>query len=89
MNSDVTIYINGKPTTVPAGRSLVSVLWSLGLVPFRTNPVSGEARAPFCGMGACFECEAEISGCAEKRTCLVEVQDGMRIQVQEGNPHEG
>ncbi|MGC4001121.1 MAG: FAD-dependent oxidoreductase [Anaeromyxobacter sp.] len=35
---------------------------------FRTS-VSGEPRAPLCGMGVCMECRATVNGVAHQRTC--------------------
>jgi hypothetical protein len=35
-------------------------------------------------MGACFECLVEIDGVPSRKSCLVTVQDGMRIHSQEG-----
>ncbi|OXC76983.1 Opine oxidase subunit C [Caballeronia sordidicola] len=35
-------------------------------------------------MGACFECLVEIDGMPSRQSCLVTVQDGMRIHSQEG-----
>jgi aerobic-type carbon monoxide dehydrogenase small subunit (CoxS/CutS family) len=44
----------------------------------------GSPRAPYCMMGACFECLVEIDGVPSRQSCLVTVQDGMRIHSQEG-----
>ena len=39
-------------------------------------------RAPFCMMGACFECLVEIDGRANQRACQVRVRGGMRVRRQ-------
>jgi sarcosine oxidase subunit alpha len=43
--------------------------------------VSGEPRAPLCGMGICMECRATVDGVAHVRTCQVTVKDGMRVMT--------
>jgi len=40
---------------------------------------SGGERAPYCMMGVCFDCLAEIDDVPNRQSCMVEVQQGMRI----------
>ncbi|NHX27873.1 (2Fe-2S)-binding protein, partial [Escherichia coli] len=40
--------------------------------------VSGQPRAPFCMMGACFECLVEIDGIVQQ-ACMLEVTEGLEI----------
>ena len=42
--------------------------------------VGGE-RAPYCMMGVCFDCLAEIDGVPNRQSCMVTVQPGMRIRA--------
>ena len=46
--------------------------------------VSGEPRAPLCGMGTCYECRVTIDGVAHRRACLVTVADGMHVTTADG-----
>ncbi|PLZ03159.1 NAD(FAD)-dependent dehydrogenase [Burkholderia sp. WAC0059] len=80
----VRIWFNDAPLDVPDGRSVAAALFAAGVRRFRSTPVSGEARAPYCMMGACFECLVEIDGVPGRQSCLVAVRDGMRIRSQEG-----
>lgn len=80
----VRIWFNDAPLDVPAGRSVAAALFAAGVRRFRATPVSGEARAPYCMMGACFECLVEIDGVPSRQSCLVAVRDGMRVRSQEG-----
>ena len=48
----------------------------------RQTPVTGAARAPFCMMGACFDCLIEIDGVPNRQACLVEVREGMQVRRQ-------
>ena len=51
---------------------------SAGIRHFRTS-VTGQARAPLCGMGTCFEWRVTIDGVPHQRSCLVPVRDGMTV----------
>jgi predicted molibdopterin-dependent oxidoreductase YjgC len=80
----IHIWFNDQPLSVPAGRSVAAALLAAGVQRFRATTVSGAPRAPYCMMGACFECLVEIDGMPSRQSCLVTVQDGMRIHSQEG-----
>src|SRR5579875_3785983 len=80
----VDIWFNYQPLAVPGGRSVAAALLASGIARFRATPVSGAPRAPFCMMGACFDCLVEIDGVPSRQSCLVEVRAGMRIRSQEG-----
>jgi predicted molibdopterin-dependent oxidoreductase YjgC len=81
----VTVVINGAPYSAPLGCTAAAALLLAGSVPTRTTPVSGAPRAPYCMMGACFECLAEIDGAPNQQACLVPVVEGMRINRQSGS----
>jgi sarcosine oxidase subunit alpha len=70
--------VNGRAITSVAGSSVAAALLSNGFTSFRTS-VSGEPRAPLCGMGICFECRVTIDGEAHVRSCQVTVCEGMEI----------
>ena len=80
----IEIWFNDRPLTVAAGRSVAAALLAAGVSRFRATPVSGAPRAPFCMMGACFECLVEIDGVPSRQSCMVEVKAGMRVRSQEG-----
>lgn len=83
-DAPLTVWFNDAPLSVPGGRSVAAALLAAGVRHFRSTPVSGASRAPYCMMGACFECLVEIDGVPSRQSCLVNVQDGMRIRSQEG-----
>jgi predicted molibdopterin-dependent oxidoreductase YjgC len=83
-DASVEVWFNGQALTVPGGRSVAAALLAAGVTRFRTTPVSGAPRAPYCMMGACFECLVEIDGVPSRQSCMVAVQNGMRIRSQEG-----
>ena len=80
----VRITIDGVEVDARKGEPLVAAL--LRTPPFiaRTSTVSGSSRAPYCLMGACFECLAVVDGVPSRRTCVIEVVDGMRVERQHG-----
>jgi predicted molibdopterin-dependent oxidoreductase YjgC len=80
----VTVYIDGVPATAEAGETLAAVLLRQSEIWARTTPVSGARRAPYCMMGVCFECLAEVDGVASVQTCLTPVRAGMRVERQRG-----
>lgn len=80
----VRIHFDGKPLAVPEGISVASALLMSGVREFRSTPVSGASRAPYCMMGVCFECLVEIDGLPGRQSCLVPVRDGMVVRRQEG-----
>jgi D-hydroxyproline dehydrogenase subunit gamma len=74
----LTVYVNARAIAVPAG-STAAVAVLLAENACRTS-VSGEPRAPFCGMGTCFECRVEIDGVPHVRSCQVLCQPEMKIK---------
>ena len=82
----VTVVVNGRSVEVPAGCTAAAAMLLHGDGVTRTTVVSGEARAPYCMMGVCFECLMEIDGEPNQQGCLVIVNQGMRIDPQSGRP---
>ena len=80
----VTVLINGKPFQAPRDSTAAAAALLAGEAATRVTPVSGEPRAPYCMMGACFECLMEINGVPNQQACLVPVAEGMRINSQRG-----
>ena len=79
---DVTI--DGKAFTARAGDTVAATLIAAGLADCRTTPVQGVARGPFCMMGVCFDCLVVIDGQPNRQGCMVAIEDGMRIETQQG-----
>jgi len=78
------IEFEGTPIAARTGDSVAAALLMAGVGHFRTTPVSGTPRAPYCMMGICFDCLVEIDGVANQQACMVQVQDGMTIRRQQG-----
>lgn len=77
MSNGFSITVNGKrirvseATTVAAAAMMANELCRLS--------VTGEPRAPLCGMGICMECRATVNGVAHQRTCQLVCANGMEV----------
>ncbi|WP_018182818.1 (2Fe-2S)-binding protein [Kaistia granuli] len=79
-----TIFFGDQAIPCQAGDSVAAALLAAGIERFRSTPVSGADRMPYCMIGNCFDCLVEIDGQADRQACLVPVVDGMRVRPQEG-----
>lgn len=80
----VTFTFNGTPLTALMGDTLAAALLAAGVMRFRTTPVSGAERGPYCMMGVCFECLVAINGRGNRQACLTTVEEGMQVETQHG-----
>ena len=80
MPRDVTLTINGARVSVPEGSMVSTAVAVAGIAGFRVS-VTGEPRAPLCGMGICFECRVMLDGRAHVRSCQVLCRDGMEVRT--------
>jgi sarcosine oxidase subunit alpha len=76
--ASVTLRINGRALTVPAGTSVAAALALAGDFVSR-NDLSGRPRGPLCGMGVCFECRATVDGVPETLTCLTPCREDLEV----------
>ncbi len=77
----VSLTINGRTVAVPADCTVAGAVLRQQLV-FRRS-VTGEPRAPLCGMGICFECRAVVDGVPHARTCQVLCREGMVVTTDD------
>ncbi len=80
----VNLCFDGRAMQAPVGCSVAAALLANGVSTFRTTPVSGAPRAPYCMMGACFDCLVEIDGQPNRQSCLVAVAEGRQVKTQAG-----
>ena len=80
----VRIEFEGQVLLAQPGDTVAAALLAGNHWCFRTTPVSGAARGPFCMMGVCFDCLVEIDGVANRQACMIAVRDGMRVKRQQG-----
>ena len=80
----VSVTVEGRDIRVPEGASAAAAVLLAGLASIRETPVTGAPRAPYCLMGVCFDCLAEIDGVANRQSCMVTVAPSMVICRQHG-----
>jgi D-hydroxyproline dehydrogenase subunit gamma len=88
----IAVEVEGRTVRVPEGASAAAAILLSGLASIRDTPISGNPRAPYCMMGVCFDCLAEIDGVPNRQSCMVPARSGMRIGRQRGareiDPHD-
>jgi sarcosine oxidase subunit alpha len=82
MPDTVALTVNGRALHVADGTTVAAAVALAEVTTFRRS-VSGEARAPLCGMGICFECRVTINGAAHARSCQIVCQPGMEVRTDE------
>jgi hypothetical protein len=80
----VMVTVEGRDIRVPEGASAAAAFLLAGFSTIRETGISGAPRAPYCLMGVCFDCLAEIDGVANRQSCMVTVAPGMTIRRQHG-----
>lgn len=78
IDARLTIIVDGRAVDAVPGETLAACLVRHGLVPTRLT-LQGSPRAPYCLMGACFECTVETDGRSNVQACLTQVRDGMIV----------
>jgi len=80
VSNTVNLSVNGSSVSVPDGSMVSSAIAIAGVHIYRRS-VSGEPRAPLCGMGICFECRVTIDGRPHCRSCQVVCREGMEVRT--------
>ncbi|MGW5847803.1 (2Fe-2S)-binding protein [Streptomyces sp. NPDC055254] len=79
------IDFDGRELPAQAGQSVAAVLWSAGILAWRTTREGGAPRGAFCGIGSCYDCLVTVNGTPNQRACLVPARPGDTVTTQEGN----
>ena len=85
MSETIEIVADGAPICAERGTTVASALLNAAHHSFRRS-ITGEQRAPLCGMGICYECRVTIDGVAHLRACMVVVEPAMRVDTAERTP---
>ncbi len=80
----ISVEVEGRIVRVPAGASAAAAVLVAGLSSIRETPVGAAERGPYCMMGVCFDCLAEIDGVPNRQSCMIAARPGMRIRRQRG-----
>jgi sarcosine oxidase subunit alpha len=77
----VTLTVNGKETTAYKGETLLAALLAAGYKGLKRSPLKNEPRGALCGMGVCFECMVTVDDIPNIRSCMTEVDEHMKVQI--------
>ncbi len=83
----IEFTLDGQSVRVPIGTSLAAALAVRRPGCARTS-VSGQARAPLCGMGICQECRVLVDG-KRRLACQTLCQNGMTVDTGTRTGHQG
>jgi predicted molibdopterin-dependent oxidoreductase YjgC len=72
------VFVDGRPTEVEAGVSVVAAIVTAGMLCTRRS-VTGQMRFALCGMGYCQECRVTIDGQPHRLACQSRCSEGMQI----------
>ncbi len=81
----VTIYLGDKPIEAYEGDTIAAALWAAGERVSRYTPVKHHPRGLFCAIGYCSDCLMVVNGVPNTRTCVTLVEDGMKVEIQQGH----
>jgi D-hydroxyproline dehydrogenase subunit gamma len=73
------LTVNGVPIAVQPGTTVAAAVLIAGAA--TRISVTGEPRAPLCGMGICFECCVTIDGIPHQRSCQILCRSGMQVST--------
>lgn len=74
----INLTVNNSPITAAEGTTLAAAILNSGVAVFH-HSITGEERAPLCGMGICFECRVTVNSEPHLRSCTVIVEEGMEV----------
>lgn len=83
-SASVTVVVEGRSLSAGADETVASVLMRVFGSDYRTSAIDDSTRAPYCMIGVCFECLAEVDGVPNRQGCMITVREGMVIARQKG-----
>ena len=83
----VNIYLDDKPILAIEGDTILAALLVQGIRINRITKKRKEPRGLYCGIGRCTDCVMIVNSIPNVRTCVTFVEEGMRVETQEGLGH--
>ena len=80
----ITFIYNGKPINAYEGESIAAALHAAGVMVLGYSQTLHRPRGFYCAIGNCSSCMMVVDGIPNVKTCVTEVRDGMRVELQEG-----
>ncbi|HLJ77384.1 MAG TPA: (2Fe-2S)-binding protein [Acidobacteriaceae bacterium] len=79
MPETISLNIDGEELRVEPGTTVAAAVLLAGS---RTRTsVTGEPRAPLCGMGICYECRVTINSIPHQKSCQILCEPGMDVRT--------
>lgn len=86
--ASVTVILDGRAVAACPGESIAGMMLAQGARGFRRT-AGGALRAPYCGMGTCFDCRVTVTRPGappvQLRACATSVEDGMIVETMTGD----
>ena len=82
MSGHILLNIDGHLVRVKVGSSVAAALRVASGMGVARISVTGQPRAPFCGMGVCQECRVLVDG-RRRLACQTVCIEGMRVETTE------
>ncbi len=83
----INIYADGKIISAMEGDTILTALLAEGIRINRKTKKKKEPRGLYCGIGRCTDCVMIVNGIPNVRTCVTFIEEGMRVETQEGLGH--
>jgi predicted molibdopterin-dependent oxidoreductase YjgC len=80
----ISFFFNGEQLSACRGDTIAAALTALGIRVFRYTRKEGSPRGIFCGIGQCTDCLVQVNGVPNVRSCITELEEGMRVEQQSG-----
>ncbi len=80
----IYMTLNGKKIQAYEGETIVAALYAAGVKSYSTSVRYRRPRGFFCGIGKCSSCLMRVNGMSRVRTCVTLVEQGMKIEYEEG-----
>jgi NADH dehydrogenase/NADH:ubiquinone oxidoreductase subunit G len=77
---DLHLTVDGREVAVPPGTTVAAAVVLAGATSYR-HSVTGQPRAPLCGMGICWECRVTIDDEPHRLSCQTPCREGMRVST--------
>ncbi|MEF3244599.1 MAG: FAD-dependent oxidoreductase [Caldisericaceae bacterium] len=80
----ITFFFEDNPIEAYPQETVAMALYRNGINVFSYSPKLHRPRGLFCAIGKCSSCLMEVNGIPNVRTCILNVQEGMRVKRQNG-----
>jgi len=77
--NEITIYLDDEPLKAYENETVAAAIYANGYREFSKSIKYRRPRGFYCAIGRCSSCMMEVNGVPNVRTCVLPIQDGMKI----------